>query len=617
MNKETLVAEINRHNTLYWMENEPEISDVEYDKLVKQLRDIDPENPVLQKFESPKMNSTKKVKHKKPMLSLDKVYGEEELFSWVRKRARSSEEKYVIQPKFDGISAKLEDGILSTRGDGEEGEDITDRLPLVDIFTSRSLYPGKIRNPEIPLYGELVIKNTEFKEVFPKYKTRSGNPFKNSRNAIAGIMGCDEVSFYADQGLKVTLIDYDIYSNVVSAEDFETEWPKISAKIKTLNYPLDGIVIKLCDQVYAESLGATSHHPRSAIAFKFENQTRTTKIIGYEISQGKESLSAIALLEPVDFDGITGRRCRIPLTKNQERPELPFIMNGGIAIGDIIVIERSGDVIPNVVSITPGENRTVIELKECPFCNSSLDINETSVRCQNANCLEKIVNKIEFSLKTLGFLGIGKSILKKIIQETEIQDVGEFMKLNERMLVATGIGPGHSKNIANEIQRIRKNKGASVLTALNVPSLGNSASTILLQRYSMYEILQGIPYEELINLSGIGEVTAREISEYIAANKDRLQSIVTNFEFEEEATPRIYHSTICFTGKMRAARSEMEKLADEHNFKVVDSVSKNLDFLVVGENAGSKLEKAKKLGKTIYTEEEFFTNMKEIEERTK
>ena len=600
MNIELLENEIRKHNRLYWEENSPEISDVEYDKLIEQLKELDPNNSLVKSVESSKIIGDKVI-HKKPMLSLDKVYKTEDLFKWVKNKSRTPEEVFYIQPKFDGISAKLENGILSTRGNGIEGQNITSRLPLIDIELDGDL-EGNM--PET-LLGEIVIRDSKFKD-FGKYKTKSGNLFKNSRNAVAGIMGCDDVAFYSSQGLKVTLVDYNKFTMICFCKNFAKHWNSIFEHFQKMDYPMDGLVVKLADEEYAESLGCTEHHPKSQIAFKFSNQVRESTIIDVEISQGKENLSAIAIVEPVDFDGVTVQRVKIPVTKPVDR-DLPCIVEGGIAIGDKISIERSGDVIPTAVRIVPGERvRKIVELNKCPFCGSELEILPTAVRCANAFCFEKKVNKVMFSLETLGVLGIGKVILRKIMNFTMIRDFGDLFDLSLENLELTGIGSGNARNLYAEFCRCKKeNKAELVLAALNVPSLGISAAKLLLKNFSIEKILTDLDYYDLINIKGLGEITSREIAEGIEDRRERLKDLVAMITIKQEEVAGESKGTICFTGKVSKPRSEMETIARSKGFTPVDSVLKNLTYLVCGEKAGSKLDKAKKLGVSVISEEDF------------
>ncbi len=512
------------------------------------------------------------------------------------RKARSHSEKFLVQPKYDGISAEYEGGVLASRGDGYVGGNLTSRLPLIEFVTEKRDFGF--------LLGELVVPNRWFETRFPRYRTKSGSPFKNPRNTVAGVMGCDDVDFYLSQGVRIQLVDYDRYSWIVTAADFEESWPELVRQIRRLDYPMDGIVVKLADTDYAKSLGATEHHPRGQIAFKFSNQTRVSEITNIEITQGKEVLSAVAVVKPIDFDGVTVRRVKIPVTRPADR-DLPCLIDGGIAIGDTIEIERSGDVVPNVVSVVRGDSRRLLRLEKCPFCGAELEIRPTSVRCVNADCFEKRLNRLLFSLETLGFLGVGKSILSSIMKQGGVRDIVDFFSLTPEKLEEIGITPGIARNIIGEITRLRKNTRTSVLTALNVPSLGVAASKLLLERFSMEEILTGLTSDRLTAIRGIGEITAREIVDGIASDRARLLKTVSLFEFEDDGGTPPSRGAVCFTGKVSRTRPEMEAVARAKGFIPVDGVSRNLSILVVGENAGSKLARAERLGVRIVDEEEF------------
>ena len=599
MDIKELEEKIKSANHSYWDLNEPIISDFEYDALVEELRKLDPQNDLVNSVESSKIIG-EKVIHSKPMLSLDKVYSFEDLKKWIDSKARSFGEIFSIQPKYDGISGKLENGILTTRGDGHEGTNITSRLPLIDIETNKT--------DKGYVLGEILIKNSSFKKDFPNYVSKSGRPFKNQRNGVAGLMGCDDVDFYVKQGLKVTLVDYDKTSIDVQYCDFDEEnWNRIKSLIEKLDYPMDGIVIKIKDKAYFDALGCTEHHPRGAVAFKFTNKTRISKITGIEITQGKECLSAVANVEPVDFDGVTVSNVKIPMTKPVER-DLPCVINGEIAIGDIIEIERSGDVIPNVVSIAPGEHRQIFKLDKCPFCGSELFIESTSVKCSNQNCFEKKLRKLDFSLNAIGFIGIGRTNLRKIMKKTGIEDIGQFMDLTMEDIEQTGVGPGNAENIFTEKERCRGNRPEIVLVALNIPSLGNTVAKNLLKSYSLDRISDGLTYDELIAVPGIGEVTAKDISLYVPLKTEWIKSIISKFNFEDKKEETGKNGTICFTGKSTRPRYDMESCARLKGFAPVGSITKDLTVLVCADvsSNSSKAQKARKLGVKIISEEDFW-----------
>ena len=597
---QSLEDSIKQADKAYWEDHEPILTDMEYDELVRKLQFFDPENPLISKVSSEKAVG-EKVVHTKPMLSLEKVYSTEELMSWVNSRARNGEEIFLIQPKYDGISGKWENGLLVTRGDGKEGTNITSRLPIIEMETNQT-------NPKY-LLGEILIKNSDFQTKFPSLISKSGKPFKNQRNGVAGIMGCDDVDFYEKQGLKVTLVDYALHSFEVKAKDLKEKWEEFKTNIQSLDYPMDGIVIRLKDEAYSDSLGATEHHPRGAVAYKFTNKTRMSKIIGIEITQGKENLSAVAQIEPVDFDGVTVGNVKIPMTKPVDR-DLPCVILGEIGIGDLIEVERSGDVIPNVVSISKNEkDRKPFTINACPFCGGELVVLKTSVSCINPNCPEKIMRKLDFSISNMGFVGIGRTNLKKIMEATGIKDIGDFMDLTQEELESTGIGPGNSENIFNEKERCRREATPEkVLACLNMPSLGNVMARDLLKKFSIEKILEGFDMEELAGIHGVGEVTAWDLAFHLKENSARNKEIVSKFKFEGKKESTGENGTICFTGKSSRPRGEMEDEARKKGYTPVSSVTKELSILVCADpssNSG-KMGKAKKLGVKVISEEEFW-----------
>ncbi|NOY74658.1 MAG: hypothetical protein GXP32_02570, partial [Kiritimatiellaeota bacterium] len=336
-----LAALIERNDKAYWELGEPEISDENYDALTRRLAELEPHHPLLSKVSAPVVAASGKVTHKKPMLSLGKVYSLDELMTWAAKAARGPEERFDIQPKYDGISAIFADDVLATRGDGAVGENISDKIPLIELETKG--HKGPL---DRPARGEIVIRNDDFREIYSKITKKDGNPYKNPRNAVAGIMGLKEIDDMVRQGAKLTLVDYELVSFSAKLADLERKWPEFVENIEKLSYPMDGIVVKLADAGYYESLGATAHHPRGAVAFKFSGVRKETELLGVEWSFGKNCITPVALLEPVDIGGITIKRASLHNIQN--------IIDRDIRVGDTVVVERAGDVIPHIVGSTPG-----------------------------------------------------------------------------------------------------------------------------------------------------------------------------------------------------------------------------------------------------------------------
>ena len=602
MNKNELEALIRKNDELYW-NGTPEISDVEYDKLVEELRKIDPENDLVNKVNSENAVG-EKVFHKEPMLSLNKVYSQEELKKWMKSVSRSEEEVFLIQPKYDGISGKLEDGILATRGNGTEGTNITDKLVMMVLDTSK-----KIDVKKDYMLGEIVITNSDFKNIYPNVKSKSGRVFKNSRNAVSGLVGNEDFEYYHKQGARLTFVDYDKNSEEIKMKDFDEKFSEIEERIKGYDYPMDGIVIKLKDADYGKTLGKTEHHPKNQIALKFTNESKITKLIDIEWGMGKDNhITAVAIMEPVDIQGVTISRASISL--NEPSDGGPCIVNGDIAYGDIVTIERAGMVIPYIKSIVPHEGeRQIIKIEKCPFCGSEIDIGKSTVTCMNPNCWEGKVRDVSFQLITLGIFGIGVAVIRSVMNKTKIDNLYDFLNLKyEDMEGIEGFGEATKQNILSEIERIKHVKEDIFLKALNIPNMGGTVAKLLLKHYSMEHIINSLKESDMIGIDGIGPITAKSVSEGLEKNREKVLKLFALFTFENQEEIKSEKGTICFTGKSTYKRSEMESIAREKGFQPVDSVNKDLTILVVADvnSTSSKTVKAKKLGIKIISEQEFF-----------
>lgn len=606
-----LEDQIKKHNDLYWIKNSPEISDIEFDNLVRELEELDPDNQLLSQIGSPEIqNSEKKIVHKHQMLSLGKIYSKEELIKWMTKVARNSNEKFLVQPKYDGISGKIENGILSSRGDGKIGIDYSDKLPLISIISKdlRNISPNKIEF----LLGEIVITDEDFKTQFKNVQTKAGTPFKNQRNAVAGIMGTDDTEFYLKQNAKLTFIDYNENSFTCKIHDIETRWEEFVNLILGLGYPLDGIVIKLADKEYSESLGNTTHHPRGQIAFKFTNNFATSKLLDVEFSMGKEQFAAVGIIEPIEMNGVTIKRVKLQLTEPVNSEVNSYILDGSLQIGDEVVVERAGDIIPHVVSSKPGKHRRKIYLNSCPFCGGLLKISKTSVQCMNNNCKEKIIQRLYYSIVTLGFKGVGEAYIRCLVSELNISKLSQIFQLHLEDLKSKCFGTKMKELFISERDKSTNSKFEVFLSALNIPSLGKNVSKLLVKNFSIDNILNlNFTYNDLIKIKGIGEISAKEVLEGMKENLDEIQLLSTYFNFEKEGSNSKNENgqTICFTGKMEHKRSEMEKFAESIGFIPLDHVDKNLSILVCADPNGnsSKLTKARKNGTKIISEQEFMS----------
>lgn len=587
MNKNELEALIKQNDELYWSGNAV-IEDYEYDELVNQLREIDPTNPLVNKVNEAVVNSAKKVYHEKPMLSLDKVYSIDELEKWVSKVSRNENEMFNIQPKYDGISGLLENGVLSTRGNGYVGEDISDKLPIVKI-------DGNVKSNYI--LGELLIKKDDFSNITSPVTKKN---YKNPRNAVAGIVGTDDIEYFVKTNAKLTLVPYDLNNFVVSKNKFKNSFVEIMEKIQMMPYPMDGIVIKLADNEYGDSLGATAHHPRNAVAFKFTNPQKETKVIDIEWSFGKNCLTPVAILEPVEINGVTIERVSLANYENVSKLNL--------YINDNVVIERAGDVIPHIVKVMhKEENTTSPFISHCPCCNSELVVKLPEICCPNDDCNEKIVRKLLFSIRSVGIEKVGIPTIQKIVESLKVKTLYDFMQLTVDDFKSIGFGDKTSENIFDEIFKHRVIEAYQFLTSLNIQDFGNEVAKLILDKYSFNDFFT-LNEEQLISIKGIGSITANKILDYIKNNQEYIEKLKSCFAIVTTVKSKTDNDkTVCFTGAMENPRKYYENIAKEKGITPVSTVSSNLTYLVVADvnSNSSKMQKAKKYGTKILTVEEF------------
>jgi DNA ligase (NAD+) len=589
-NTETeLVAAIEYHNRRYWEIGEPEISDEDYDALLRKLESINPAHPLLQKVLAPSVASTGKIHHSKPMLSLDKAYSLEEILEWAKKYARSDKEIFLVQPKYDGISANFANRVLATRGDGIDGENISDKLPLIELETKG--HKGKI---DRPVRGEIVIRDDDFKTLYSHIKRKDGKTYKNSRNAVAGIMGLKEIGDILSQGAKLTLVDYNLVSYSVTFAEFAEKWPEILKEVEELPYPMDGLVIKLADEAYGESLGNTAHHPRSQLAFKFSGVRRKTKLLDVQWSFGKNCLTPVAQLEPVEIGGITIKQATLHNVKN--------LIDKDIRIGDTVTVERAGDVIPYIVSREEGETRRSPIIAECPCCKSKLITDGPELRCTNPECTETKVQRILAAVRNIGIERLGEPNIRKMMNTLSVKTLKDIFELKiGDILKLEGFKEKSAGNLIKEIQAARRVEDFSLLAALNIPGIGKNTAKKILENYTLSE-LRNLTIEQLSEIDGIGPERSDAISRELRSQSAFLNELLNSVEIiTTKGGVKISAPTICFTGKMPEQRSYYENLARQLGYEPVDAVTKELSLLVAADisSASSKIDKAKGHGVKI------------------
>lgn len=600
---------IEYHNDIYWNQGTREISDTEYDKLMRRLKELDENNPLLEKIGTPNVSAIGKVEYVKPLLSLDKAYSLEEVLEWAKKHARSEEELLLVEPKYDGISANFENGVLSTRGDGFTGENISDKISLVEL--EKKDYCGKLQGSA---RGEILMRNDRFERFRNNIHAKGGKRYKNSRNVLTGLMTLKEtrdiqqVEFVMQRcDALLSLVDYDLYSEAVLLKDLVNEWNSLLADFEKLPYPMDGIVVKIADKQYRDELGNTAHHPRGEIAYKFQNAKKTSKLINVEWSFGKNCLTPVAEIEPVELNGITIRHATLHNIQN--------IIDRDIQIGDTVVVERAGDVIPYISSSEAGAERQSALIDHCPCCGSLLERQGPEICCINPDCTETILQRLLAAVKSLGIEELGEPTLRLLMQNFHIRSVDGLFALEKNdFLKLPGFQSLSASNLYQEIQNARQVADYQLLAALNVPHIGPNIAKLILKEYTLNE-LEKVDEEQLSAIKGIGPERAQALLAALVREKELFASLKKIFKISSTKGAAEL-PTVCFTGKMPEKRSYYEEAAKLNGFLAVDDVSKNLTLLVCAslQENSSKLAKARKFDVKIMEIDEWLQGLTDLPE---
>ena len=588
-----LVQQIAYHDYQYWILNQPVISDQEYDLLTKELRELDPHNPILLNVNDILFQADHtKIKHSTPMLSLDKAYNHSEIISFLDKVSRSSDEEYSLTPKYDGCAGRIYNlRILATRGNGLEGVDISRKIKHINIVTNQ--------NPvQFPLDGELIFETTKFKN---KIKLLLPKSYKTIRNCVAGLLTqLDDLP----SGLYIDFVDYQ-YNSVSITDKLlrHEEYFNITInKLKnTVKYPIDGFVIRVKDQSYFESLGYTEHHPRGAIALKLTNPSAETTLINVIWQVGTTNqLTPVGIISPIELGQVEVNRINLYNAK--------YILDNDIHIGDIITVERAGDVIPNyIATIHKPVDRKPITINECPGCGFTLTYREPNLYCMNELCSVSNVRRLENSCKYLGLKLLGVKTLQKLPFKNII-DILTVSYEDIKQLI-----PGKTAdNIYQEIQRIRSNPihDYKILASLYTEGIGLSIYKHICKLYTIDELLN-LSIKDLENINTIGPERAIIIYDSLQYNKNNIITMKGLFLGVIDSKYETSKSTICFTGKMPNKRSYYESLAEQHGLESKSSVTADLSVLVVPDESytSSKVTKAKKFKIPIVTLPQFLNSI--------
>lgn len=643
MNKEQyleVVKILNKWAHDYYVLDNPSASDEEYDKLYHEVLDFEKVNPTLVDANSPTLrvggivrDEFSKAKHIKRMWSMEDVFSNSELEEWIERVYKNAGNvAFFCEPKFDGASMNLiyENGLLKqaiTRGDGEIGEDVTENVKTIRSVPLKIAYNGLIE-----IRGEVLIKKDDFEDINEERLSEGEALFANPRNAAAGSLRQLDSAITAKRKLvfypwglgENTLAQTGLFEKMSfvyeqgflsppmrvkcnSIEEIEAFYQKLISKRESIPMMMDGMVVKVDDVRIADELGYTVKYPRWMCAYKFPAVEKVTRINAITLQVGRTGVvTPVAEIEPVNIEGAMISRATLHNFDEIERKD--------IRVGDSVIIIRSGDVIPKIIKVLSerrnGDEKVVHRPTICPTCGSELLDEGTLIKCQNLDCPDRITNAIKYfaSKGCMNIDGLGAKIVEQLVDEGKIDHILDLYALRYEDL--EGLEGFKSKKINNILSSIEATKGAAlhrVLNAIGMEHIGEVGAKALARKFGLGVV--DASYDELISIEGFGEEMAASVLEFMRVNKDTLlklfEIIAPTVEMLVEASDNPFKGkTVVITGTMSVSRDEVKAYMESLGAKVSSSVSKKTDFVIYGEEAGSKLDKARELGVATITEDE-------------
>lgn len=637
---------LNYHSHKYYVEDDPEIEDSEYDMLQRELAAIEKEYPELITADSPTQRvggsaegMFEPVVHSVPLESLQDAFSLAEVQAFItRVKSDFPQAEFVVEPKIDGLSVALEyeNGVLvrgSTRGDGVTGENVTANLRTVNSIPLRLK-----KDVTIEVRGEVYMPKRVFADLAREQELNGEKPFKNPRNAAAGSLRQKNPSVTATRGLDIFVfnvqrydgdeltghkqsIDYlkelgfktiPFYYKFNDSGDIEKELARIGEIRSSLPFDIDGAVIKTDSFAMREEIGSTAKFPRWALAFKYPPEEKETSVVDIEVAVGRTGvLTPTAVFEPVLVSGSTVSRATL---HNQD-----FINEKDICIGDRVIIRKAGDIIPEVVKVVSHkENSETFELpKLCPSCSAPVirEEGEAAVRCVNPECPAQLLrNLIHFcSRDAMDIEGMGDAVLEKLVSNgllTKASDIYTLKK--EDFMTLEGFKDKSSQNLVEAVEASKKNDLAKLIFALGIRHVGQKAGKLLAEHFGAMQALAAASVEELTAIDGFGGIMAQSVADFFALEQSKkeieaLAALGVNMaSLKEKADSRFEGMTFVLTGTLPTySRNEASEIIEKFGGKTSSSVSKKTSCVLAGEDAGSKLVKAQSLGIRIISEEEF------------
>lgn len=646
-----LVEKLNYHAHLYYVEDRNEISDYDYDMLQQELRELEGKYPQFVRKDSPTqrvggeaISIFEKVEHTVQMGSLQDVFSFEQVRSFVDTvRQTVDDPKFVVEPKIDGLSVSLEyhDGefvIGSTRGDGFIGENVTENLKTVNSIPLS--IPEKL--PLIEVRGETYMPKNVFLKLIKQQEENGEQTFKNPRNAAAGSLRQKNPKIAAKRKLDIFVfnvqrvegkeltshkqsLDYlkelgfktiPDYRLVNTADEIIERINEIGEKRFELPYDIDGVVVKVDDFAQREILGATAKVPKWAVAYKFPPEEKTSKLLDIELNVGRTgAVTPVAVFEPVFLAGTSVSRATL---HNQD-----FINEKNISVGDIIKVRKAGDIIPEVLGAVEKHSEGAYTLPEnCPDCGTKLvkSEDEAAVRCPNVECPSQIFRSIvHFASKgAMNIDGLGPQIVKTLLDNKLISSVADLYALTtDKLLELENFKDKSVNNLLNAIENSKSNSLDRLVFGLGIRNIGQTSAKLLCEKFGDLDNIINASAEEIAEIDGFGEIMAQSVyrafhEEHMLALVKRLEDCGLNTKYEKiQQDSRFENMTFVLTGTLPTLkRSEAKELIERFGGKASGSVSKKTTYVLAGEEAGSKLDKAQQLGIEIITEDQFLDMIK-------
>ncbi len=644
---EKLRAELEYHSRRYYEMDAPEIEDYEYDMMLRELVSIEEKYPELITPDSPTHRVGGKadgqfepVEHKVPMESLQDAFSIDEVLAFDKRvKTVTDNVRYIVEPKIDGLSVSLEyeNGLFvrgSTRGDGRIGEDVTANLRTIKAI------PLKIDTdlPLLEVRGEVYMPKEVFLSLTKEQELNEEKPFKNPRNAAAGSLRQKNPKITAKRKLDIFVFNIQqiegkelgshkesldfikelkfntvpLYTECNSIKEAIAQIEKIGEMRGTLPFDIDGAVIKVDSFAQREILGSTSKFPKWALAFKYPPEEKETTLLDIEINVGRTGvLTPTAVFEPILLAGTTVSRATL---HNQD-----FINEKGISIGDKIIVRKAGDIIPEVLSVSWHDNtKEVYRLPEtCPSCGGKVtrEEGEAAIRCSNPDCPNQLLrNLIHFcSRDAMDIEGLGTAVLEVLVEKGIIKTAADIFTLPKDEIAAIErMGEKSAVNLINAAEKAKTNDLSKLVFALGIRHIGQKAAKLLSDKFGSIDKIISATTEEIAQIDGFGLIMAQSVTEFFSHPESReliekLKSLGVNMTGEETVKENRFDGKIfVLTGTLTAfKRSEASKIIESLGGKTSSSVSMKTDYVLAGEDAGSKLQKANELGVTVINEAEF------------